>query len=242
MCARSAGRLYVQTSDLLGFAGRVAAGAAGLGAARDAARVLCEKLSSVCLTREAALLPSRYLEYAGRIEALLRQSSAAAPAPAQPVAAAAPPVRAAAAAGGGGSCGKGGEQGHQPSIGSAASSQEQMARHVRWCCAGPSEQAAQRQQGGSTSQPPALQLSAELQCKLLACARQVARSTEQLRRATHSFQAFVERPDVQQSRPARLAAVHMAAMGMDLGLGGGPAVRAHALHALECIGELAAAG
>lgn len=52
------------------------------------------------------------------------------------------------------------------------------------------------------------------------------------------MQALTERADVQQSRTARLACIHIAAVSMDYGLAEQGQARAHALQAIQHIREI----
>jgi hypothetical protein len=80
-----------------------------------------------------------------------------------------------------------------------------------------------------------------LQNSLLGAARTISQFAELLRRSTLGFQALLERADVRESQPAKLACMHMAMLCMDIGMGDGPHMCAHARATLDSIRKMDAA-
>jgi len=267
----NAGRIYVQTSDYLNCTMRMADTTRDTGCARDALSLLCKRLSSVCLAREAALQPHRLTDYANRVQQLLHRSQQAAThAAGAPAGTTAAPHTATTKGAATATANAKSQPQHPSPDDSTTSSQDQVALghpaatnnlHHPSSSGRPPPTLPGYPSGGPHLPPPhaqphhhhhhhhhhhnhhhnhqQVQLPADLRAKLLACARQITRAGSQLKRTTHGFQAFSERPDVRHSRAARLACAHIAAVHMDYGLAEGGLTRAHTLQALQHIQELA---
>lgn len=222
-CFCRASTLLVQTANLLQFTIKTCE-SMGKGAelAREVTRVLCERLAACCFIRESSCNAHRYTDYAQRIGQLLSRT-------AQQVASAAT----AGAPHGGSHGGKGAGR-------KAGTGQQLSPTDSTTSCQEPMAVAQSRGSGahvrvGSTHHANMAAELAPLQSKLAAAARQARANAELLTRSTNGLQALTERPDVRHNPIALHACAHMTALFMDMGMGDGAEVLAHAFKVLECI-------
>mmetsp|Transcript_40163 Transcript_40163/g.89110 ORF Transcript_40163/g.89110 Transcript_40163/m.89110 type:complete len:587 (+) Transcript_40163:120-1880(+) len=210
--------LYGATAELLSYAIKFVETAKGSDMAKEALRILAERLCAVCCMREAAHGANRYTSEATRIDTMLakykqqqKQQQPPAPAPGRNLPA-------------GPSAGNAIKQAAHSPDDSTNSSQDVVS-------ASQQQQQLQRQQLTASMMA---ELS-QVQQRLMGAAKQVARFSEMIRRSTINFQAFIERADFKTSNDAKLASMHMAVVCMDVGMIDGYKLIAHAHEAIARI-------
>ena len=230
--------MYSSTAALLAFASSTAESSHGPDLAKEAVRILAERLCMVCQMREAVHSQGRINESLHRVQQLASRLGGQQGASQQQQTQQQQQNTASSVSSSQLSKSSQISKPHDadeqrlnqptPEADSTTSTQEVLATH--------------RQQLPNGRPPPASapasSNSVESLQRVLEHAKQVSRFASLLRRSPIGFQTFMERTDHSESQPAKLASMHIASISVDMGMVDGLTAIAHGHRARACIAAL----
>ena len=227
--------LYGSTATLLSYTASNAETASGPDLAKEALRILAERLCAVCQLREAVHSQGRIGESVARAQQLsIRCSQIPVLPPLHPQQQQLQHVASSSVARPGEGSKAGGTCQPLTEADSTTSSQDNsVPQHPQRPPTGPSTTLAGPAAAASTAS--AVLPASEGTLRLVEHAKQVARFSGLLRRSPLGFQTFIERPDYRDSQAAKLASMHIATLSMDMGMADGFRLLSHASMARACI-------